>query len=90
MLAGKPGVGKTFLLQELMKENWVSSTLAGLQADLEDAIREMKPRRIVLDDAHLRDDKEIVWQCFESCAVRWMPISTSWQWRGQDNRRTYP
>ena len=58
VLVGKPGVGKTFLLQELMKENWGLFDAGWAAADLEDAIRELKPRRIVLDDAHLRDGKD--------------------------------
>ena len=35
VLAGKPGVGKTFLLQELMKENWGLFDAGGAAADLE-------------------------------------------------------
>lgn len=59
VLVGKPGIGKTFLLQKLVETDW------GLFDDgwdidgLEDAIRDMQPARIVLDDAHLREDRLI-------------------------------
>ena len=57
VLVGKPGIGKTFLLQNLVEGDW------GLFDDgwdiekLEDAIRDMQPARIVVDDAHLQGDR---------------------------------
>ena len=53
VLVGKPGVGKTFLLERLASEGWCLFD-AGWGVDaLEDAIRKMSPERIVIDDAHL-------------------------------------
>jgi hypothetical protein len=57
VLVGKPGIGKTFLLQNLVERDW------GLFDDgwdiekLEDAIRDMQPARVVVDDAHLKGDR---------------------------------
>ena len=57
VVVGKPGIGKTFLLQNLVEGDW------GLFDDgwdiekLEDAIRDMQPARIVVDDAHLQGDR---------------------------------
>ena len=53
VLVGKPGVGKTFLLEQLAAEEWCLFDAGWSLTDLEDAIREMRPRRIVIDDAHL-------------------------------------
>ena len=57
VLVGKPGIGKTFLLQKLMEEDWGLFDDGWGIADLEDAIRDLGPRRIVLDDAHLNEDR---------------------------------
>ena len=57
VVVGKPGIGKTFLLQKLVEQDW------GLFDDgwdidqLEDAIRDMQPERVVVDDAHLQGDR---------------------------------
>lgn len=53
VLVGKPGVGKTFLLEQLAAEDWCLFDAGWSVADLEDAVREMRPQRIVIDDAHL-------------------------------------
>lgn len=57
VLVGKPGIGKTFLLQKLMEEDWGLFDDGGVTTDLADAIRELRPRRVVLDDVHLKEDR---------------------------------
>ncbi len=59
VLVGKPGVGKTFLLEQLAAEEWCLFDSGWSLADLEDAIREMRPRRIVIDDAHFDEGDRI-------------------------------
>ena len=56
-MVGKPGVGKTFLLDQLASEGWCLFDADRAVADLPDAIREMNPKRIVIDDAHLAESR---------------------------------
>ena len=83
MLVGKPGVGKTFLLQDLLGEDWGLSDDAWGITDLEEAVRDMSPRRVVLDDAHLRP---IGLRFFDACAWTWARTSTSLRCPGPDSR----
>ena len=55
LLVGRPGVGKTFLLEQLASEDWGLFDAGWTIDKLEDAVREMKPCRVVIDDAHLTD-----------------------------------
>ena len=55
LLVGKPGVGKTFLLEQLASEGWGLFDAGWAIDKLEDAVREMKPQRVVIDDAHLTE-----------------------------------
>ncbi|MGE5595346.1 MAG: hypothetical protein ACM3S1_04850 [Hyphomicrobiales bacterium] len=57
VISGKPGIGKTFLLEKLMEEDWGLFDAGWGLDELEAAIRELNPRRVVLDDAHLRGDR---------------------------------
>ena len=59
VVVGKPGVGKTFLLDQLASEGWCLFYADRGVADLPDAIREMGPKRIVVDDAHLAEENRI-------------------------------
>ena len=59
VVVGKPGVGKTFLLEQLAAEGWCLFDAGWAMADLEDAIREMRPQRIAVDDAHLAAENRI-------------------------------
>ena len=57
VIVGKPGIGKTFLLQHLIEDDWGLFDDVWDISQLEDAIRDMQPTRIVVDDAHLQGDR---------------------------------
>lgn len=57
VISGKPGIGKTFLLERLMEEDWGLFDAGWSLDQLEAAVRELRPRRVVLDDAHLKGDR---------------------------------
>jgi hypothetical protein len=60
VLVGKPGIGKTFLLQKLLENGWGLFDANREVSQLEDAIRELRPRRIIIDDAHLNEDRILI------------------------------
>ena len=57
VVSGKPGIGKTYLLQHLMEDEWGLFDNGWHISQLEDAIRDMQPSRVVIDDAHLLGDR---------------------------------
>ena len=79
LLVGRPGVGKTFLLERLASEDCGLFDAGRDIADLEDAVRDMQPQRIVIDDAHLAEGRlaEVRWLRremgvdFDIVAVSW-------------------
>ena len=85
LILGKAGIGKTFLLHELLKEGWGLFDAGRGLPELEDAIREMKPARVIIDDAHF-----VAHRITELCRLRkemdgdFAIIATSWP--GQKDR----
>ena len=57
VVIGKPGIGKTFLLQQLIEDDWGLFDDGWDISHVEDAVLEMQPSRIVVDDAHLMGDR---------------------------------
>jgi len=54
LIVGKPGIGKTAVLRELVGEDWGLFLVDDSNERLPDAIREQRPKRIILDDAHFK------------------------------------
>ncbi len=85
LILGKAGIGKTFLLHELLKEGWGLFDAGRSLPELEDAILEMKPARVIIDDAHF-----VAHRITELCRLRkemdgeFAIIATSWP--GQKDR----
>ena len=59
IVVGKPGIGKTFLFQKLTEEDWGLFDAQRNILELEDAIRDSQPQRVIIDDAHLVADDRI-------------------------------
>ncbi len=53
IIVGKPGVGKSYLLEQLAEEDWGLFDVQRHITDLEDAIRDTQARRVIVDDVHL-------------------------------------
>ena len=56
LLVGQPGIGKTFLLGQLVSDGGVWFAHDADADDLADAIREHRPGRIIVEDAHAREE----------------------------------
>ena len=83
LLVGKPGVGKTLLLEQLASEGWGLFDAGWAIDKLEDAVREMKPRRVVIDDAHLKETDRIprVRQLRREMEAEFDIVAVSWPGR---------
>ena len=57
VVVGWPGVGKTALLEQLAEEGWCLFDSRWDIQDLEDAVRVMRPQRIVIDDSHFAEGR---------------------------------
>ena len=59
VVVGPPGVGKTAIFRLLAREGWGLFDNSTSQGQLADAVRKLKPDRIILDDVHF-DPGQIV------------------------------
>jgi hypothetical protein len=79
VVVGKPGIGKTAVLRQLALEGWGLFVVDDSNERLPDAIREQRPLRIIVDDAHfapprlskLRQLREAIGGDFGIVAVTW-------------------
>lgn len=91
VLAGKPGVGKTFLLERLADEDWGLFDLGWSVSELKDAVLGMRPRRVVLDDAHLSPDRiAAVLQMRREMEADFSVVAVSWPGRADEVRHVLP
>ena len=91
VLVGKPGVGKTFLLERLANEDWGAFDLGWDIPALKDAVLEMRPRRVVLDDAHLSPDRiAAVRQLRQEMEADFHVVAVSWPGRADEVARLLP
>ena len=85
VLAGKPGVGKTFLLEHLAGEDWGLFDLGWSVSELKDAVLGMRPRRVVLDDAHLSPERiAAVRQMHRETEAGFGIVAVSWPGRADE------
>lgn len=52
LLAGAPGSGKTHLLRQLVDEGWGLFLKSDNRTEIADALRELQPEVVIIDDAH--------------------------------------
>lgn len=79
VVVGKPGSGKTAVLRELAEAGWGHFIVDDTDERLVDAVREQRPARLILDDAHfeaerltrLRHLRDEIGGDFQIVAVTW-------------------
>jgi hypothetical protein len=79
LLVGQPGSGKTFLLQVMAREDQGLFLTSEDETSIADALRELEPPAVFVDDAHRRPDKlsRLRW-LRESCGAHFRIVATSW------------
>jgi hypothetical protein len=79
LISGHPGSGKTYLLHQLVREGWGLFLVSEDLTEIADALREQRPARVIVDDAHrdpdllerLRHLREENGESFEIIATSW-------------------
>ena len=93
VVAGQPGVGKTALLGALAKEGLGLFVVSGDIGEIADALRELSPDRVFVDDAHLdaahpRDSllSRLVW-LRQELGMAFRIVATTWPGHEDDIRQ---
>ncbi len=82
VVEGQPGVGKTFLLQALVREGWGLFSVDDDREKLADAIRKLKPCRVIVDDAHFAPEElTSLLQLRKEIAADFAVVATTWPGR---------
>ena len=91
VLVGKPGVGKTFLLEHLADEGWCVFNLGGSISELLGTVIEAGSRRVVLDDAHLSLDRiATVRRLRRKAEANFRIVAVSWPGRAAEVEALLP
>ena len=82
VLTGKPGVGKTFLLERLASDDQCVFDLGWSIRGLKDAVIKTDPLRVVIDDVHLSPDRlDHVLQLRRDMDASFRIVAVSWPGR---------
>ena len=99
VVVGQPGIGKTALLEALAREGGglfpiltssrsVMAEASGDMRRIADAVREQRPPRVFVDDAHLKDSLlERMARLRDEIGAEFAIVATTWPGHEQDIRR---
>jgi hypothetical protein len=85
LLVGQPGSGKTFLLQQLaLNENYGLFVTSKDRGEIAAAVREYKPRILIVDDAHIEHNLLLdLKQLRKETEADFIILATSWPGEAQ-------
>lgn len=88
VVEGQPGVGKTFVLHELVREGWGLFAVDEDRERLADAVRNLKPPRVIVDDAHFAPEElASLLQLRKGIGADFSVVATTWPGRRTEVER---
>ena len=88
VVEGQPGVGKTFVLQELVREGWGFFAVDDDRERLADAVRKLEPSRVIVDDAHFAlEELANLLQLRQGIGADFSVVATTWPGRRSEVER---